>query len=217
VRELRDIRGLKYPDDYVVRWFFKRGLQARPGRMLELGCGVGNNLALPLGYDWDVVGIDLSAAALTDARHNLGEAAALIQADLSEGLPPTLLGPFRAVMIPNLLCYLTTSQAGTLLDHLRPRLAAGAEVFVRTRLVDDYRYGRGVLMGPKTFRLDTPETGEDGLVNRFWDEDELVALLAERLGLIDPVVLRCRFDNLQSGRSIPNNSDVIVWGNARHA
>jgi SAM-dependent methyltransferase len=211
MRPLSDIRGLKYPDAYVVRWFFKQGLHAAPGRMLELGCGVGNNLALPLGFGWAVEGVDLSPAALADARHNLGEAPALIHADLSRGLPDAAGGPYDAVMIPNLLCYLTLGQAETVLQALKPRLAPGAHVFLRTRLLDDHRAGRGAEIDVRTWRLDTPETGEQGLINRFYDEAELVALLQDTLGLIEPTVLKARFDNPQAGM-IVTNSDVMVWG-----
>ncbi len=140
-----------------------------------------------------------------------GDWAEFIQADLSKGLPP-LTGPFDALIIPNLLCYLTLNQAKAVLGGLKPLLAAGAEVFVRTRLVDDYRYGRGVEEEPDGFRLATPETGEAGLFNRFYTQHGLVDLLVETLGLTDRNELAVRFDNLQAGRRVPGNSDLVVWG-----
>ncbi|MBS0296618.1 MAG: class I SAM-dependent methyltransferase [Proteobacteria bacterium] len=213
MRDLRDIRGLKYPDEYVVRWFFKQALHQRPGRLLELGSGVGNNLALPVAYGWNVDGVDLSQAALDDARHNLGPEAGLIHADLSRGLPDAALGPYDAVMVPNLLCYLTLGQAETVLDQLKPRLKRGADIFLRTRLPDDHRCGRGAEIDVRTWRLDTPETGEQGLINRFYDEAELVELLTERLGLTGAVALKVKFDNPQGGM-IVTNSDLVVWGRA---
>jgi SAM-dependent methyltransferase len=213
MRDLRDLRGLKYPDEYVVRWFFKRGLHQRHGRMLELGCGVGNNLGLPLAYGWSVEGVDLSPAALADARHNLGDGPALIHADLSRGLPAEARGPYDAVMIPNLLCYLTLGQAETVLAQARARLNPGADIFLRTRLLDDHRAGRGAEIDVRTWRLDTPETGEAGLINRFYDEAELVGVLREGLGLTDPVALKVRFDNPQAG-VVVTNSDLVVWGRA---
>ncbi|HEX2559449.1 methyltransferase domain-containing protein, partial [Phenylobacterium sp.] len=82
MRELRDIKGLKFPDEFVVRHFFKRGLAERPGKVLELGSGTGNNLSLYAAYGWRLTGVDYDAAALADARWNLGQAAELIEADL---------------------------------------------------------------------------------------------------------------------------------------
>ena len=212
MRELRDIKGLKYPDEFVVRHFFKRGLHERPGRVLELGSGTGNNLALYAGYGWRLTGVDYDQAALDDARWNLGEPTELICADLACGLPDSLDGPFDAAIIPNLLCYLTEAQAERALTQLRERLAPGAEVFVRTRLKDDYRYGRGEEVEPDGFRLNTPETGEAGLFNRFYSQEGLVELLARTLGLTEVTALRVRFDNVQAGVPVPDNSDLVVWG-----
>lgn len=213
MRPLREIRGLRFPDEYVVRHFFKRGLAGRTGRVLELGCGTGNNLSLYQAWDWTCVGIDRDAAALGDARHNLGDGPELIEADLSTGLP-ALSGPIDVVLIPNLLCYLTLAQAREVLSGLKPLMAANAEVFVRTRLVDDYRYGRGEEEEPDGFRLATPETGEEGLFNLFYTQAGLIALLNETLGLENPVELAVRYDNIQAGRRVPGNSDLVVWGRA---
>ncbi len=211
MRPLPEIRGLKYPDEFVVRHFFKRGLHQRAGKVLELGSGTGNNLSLYQHFGWRLAGVDYDDAAIADARFNLGEGCEFHQADLSRGLPA--LNPWYDVLIiPNLLCYLTLAQARDVLTGLRPKLSAGAEVFVRTRLVDDYRYGRGEEEEPDGYRLATPETGEAGLFNRFYTPAGLVELLTETLGLTDRTELACRFDNVQAGRRVPGNSDLVVWG-----
>lgn len=211
MRALPDIRGLKYPDEFVVRHFFKRGLGARAGKVLELGCGVGNNLCLYRAYGWSVTGVDFDAAALEDAAWNLEGEADLVQADLSNGMPP-LAGPFDALIIPNLLCYLRLTEAEAVLTACRGLLARGAEVFVRTRLVDDYRYGRGEKTEDDGFLLATPETGEEGAFNRFYTGAGLVELLTRTLGLTEREELAVRFDNVQAGRRVPGNSDLVVWG-----
>jgi len=210
---LRDIRGLKFPDEFVVRHFFKCGLCDRAGWVLELGCGSGNNLSLYQAWDWTCVGIDRDADMLADARHNLGEKPELIQADLGMGLPP-LSGAFDALIVANLLCYLTLAQARTALSELKPMLAPGCDVFVRTRLIDDYRYGRGEEQEPDGYRLNTIETGEDGLFNRFYTRVNLLELLVGTLGLTDHTELAVRFDNVQAGRRVPGNSDLVIWGRA---
>lgn len=211
MRPLPQIRGLKYPDEFVVRHLFKRGLDQRAGRVLELGCGTGNNLALYAAWGWACTGVDYDASALDDARYNLGPGVELIQADLSRGLP-ALVGPFDAVIVPNLLCYLTAAQATAVLTALRQVMAPACEIFVRTRLTDDYRHGRGTEEEPDGFRLDTPETGESGLFNLFYTPAALVGLLEQTLGLTDVTQLRVRFDNVQAGQMIPDNSDLVVWG-----
>lgn len=211
MRTITEIRGLKFPDEFVVRHFFKRSLASRTGRVLELGSGTGNNLWLYGQYGWDLTGVDYAQSALADARWNLGEGATLIEADLSQGLP-ILEGPFDVLIIPNLLCYLTLSQAKAVLTSLKAHLAAQCEVFIRTRLIDDYRYGRGDEVEPDGFRLATPETGEEGLFNLFYTQSGLVDLLDKTLGLTERKELAVRFDNVQAGRRVPGNSDLVVWG-----
>ena len=213
MRALPDIRGLKYPDEFVVRHAFKRGLMNRTGRVLELGCGVGNNLALYRAYGWEVTGVDFDPQALADAAWNLEGEATLVEADLSHGLPP-LTGPFDALIIPNLICYLRLAEAEQVLTQCKAVLAPGAEVFVRTRLIDDYRYGRGAEAEPDGFVLATPETGEAGAFNHFYTAAGLVELLTRTLALTERQELAVRFDNLQAGKHVPGNSDLVVWGRA---
>jgi len=179
---------------------------------VELGGGTGNNLSLYAAYGWSLTDVDYSQAALDDARWNLGPDAALIQADLSLGLPDLGPAPIDVLLIPNLLCYLTAAQATVVLTAARARLAPGAEVFVRTRLVDDYRCGKGVEEEPNGWRLATPETGEAGLFNLFYTPRGLVERLEADLGLVEVTALKVSFDNVQNGVLVAPNSDLVVWG-----
>ena len=43
---ITEIKGLKFPDESLVRFFFKSGFEAVKESVLELGCGSGNNLRL---------------------------------------------------------------------------------------------------------------------------------------------------------------------------
>ena len=212
MRALPDIRGLKYPDEFIARHFFKRGLQQKSGRVVELGGGTGNNLSLYAAYGWNLTNVDYSAAALADCRWNLGDAVTLIEADLSKGLPDLGGAPIDVLLIPNLLCYLTSAQASAVLTAARTRLAPGAEVFVRTRLIDDYRCGKGVEEEPNGWRLATPETGEADLFNLFYTEEGLVRRLVDELGLVETTALKVSFDNIQNGVRVAPNSDLVVWG-----
>ena len=212
MRALPDIRGLKYPDEFIARHFFKRGLHQKTGRVVELGGGTGNNLSLYAAYGWDLTNVDYSAAALADCRWNLGDDVTLIEADLSKGLPDLGGAPIDVLLIPNLLCYLTSAQASAVLTAARARLAPGAEVFVRTRLIDDYRCGKGVEEEPNGWRMTTAETGEAGLFNLFYTEDGLVRRLVEELGLTQPTALKGAVDHIQNGVLVSPNSDLVVLG-----
>ena len=50
---LKSIKGFKYPDIELVRWFFKSNLgELAHKKVLELGSHNGNNLSLFAGYDY---------------------------------------------------------------------------------------------------------------------------------------------------------------------
>lgn len=211
-RDLRGIRGLKYPDEFLTRFFFKRGHDRRMGRVLELGCGNGSNLALYLAYGWEATGIDSSAEAIADAKHNLQVKCGLIRHDLTRGLPE-LARPIDVLLMPSSLYYLPRAAVGTCMRQLRALAAPTADFYLRMRLTDDYRYGRGVEVERSGFRLSIDETGERHYLNVFYTEAELRSLVIEELGA-DPddlVVLRNRFDNPQNGRII-SNSELILCG-----
>ena len=48
---IKDIKGLKYPDEYFIKFFFKNELHKKQNlKYLEFGCGNGSNLMLPFQY-----------------------------------------------------------------------------------------------------------------------------------------------------------------------
>lgn len=209
-----DIKGLRYPVEFVIRFFYKSGHQHRQGHVVELGCGSGNNLMLYQAYGWQVTGIDISAEAIDNARHNLGGQARLIQHDLNHGIPESLDAPIDVLLMPYSLCYLSRNSVVTCLRQLAPKLAPDAEVFISLRTPEDYRYGRGVQTERNGFILNTKETGEDGLLNVFYFDHEIVALLCDELGMKadDLAILHCQFDNIQCNQLVSGNNDLIVWG-----
>ncbi len=109
MQRIKDIRGLKYPEAYMIRFFFKNGLHNMPGRVLEAGCANGCNLRLFREYDWETVGIDISQQAICDGEANFAAMSGthrqyrFIQYDLSNGLPPALQGPFDCILFPSSL------------------------------------------------------------------------------------------------------------------
>lgn len=212
---IADLRGMRYPDEYLIRFFYKEGLHRQPGRALELGSGSANNLMHFAAYGWEAIGIDYDPQCVADGRHNLtasGLAGELIQHDLDTGLPP-LAGPFHALLAPSTLYYIRRESAWACMRQAAALLAPGAALYLRMRLPDDYRAGRGVPEGEGGWRLDTDYTGEQGALNVFWHEHELLDLLRETLGLTPErlTLLRVAYDNVQGGRLI-RNSDIVIWG-----
>ncbi|MBI4965621.1 MAG: class I SAM-dependent methyltransferase [Desulfomonile tiedjei] len=216
---LAEMKGLRFPDVYVTRFFFKTGFDRRTGNVLELGCGNGNNLMLFYHFGWNVVGIDKDRVAVQDALHNFAaESSArgsyeFVLHDLSTGLKQVSKGHFDVLLIPNSLYYLERGRAEALLADASESLRAGAYVFLRARTVRDFRYGRGQQIDKNAFLLNTEETGEKGLVNVFYHDHELVEMLQRRLALdvTTAGILHVDYQNLQQGMLI-SNSDVVIWG-----
>jgi SAM-dependent methyltransferase len=212
MKTLTEVHGLRYPDDMLFRMFFKEQLQHIPGRVLEFGCASGNNLMLFAAFGWDVTGIDISTAAVADARYNLEEAANIIQCDLAEGLPSLGEQAYDVVLMPSVNYYLPRKAFIRLLGECRRVLKPGGLFYIRSRLPEDWRWGRGEPEGPATFRLQCRETSEYGLLSVFYTADELWELLMVHLGELRPVQrLRASFDNPQGG-VVVHNADIVFWG-----
>jgi SAM-dependent methyltransferase len=213
MKPVPEFEGLKFPDEFLVRHFFKHGLHVRQGRVLELGCGNGSNLSLYGHYGWDIGGIDIEAALIAHAKANLGDKAHLTVADLSGDFAKCLSGLYDVLLLPSVMYYVQKEDCIAAFKKVAPFLSKGAYVYWRMRLLDDYRFGRGALIAPNCYRLATPETGEDGAINCFYACDELIEMGVTHLGLEDIVTMKLAFDNVQNDQMIAN-SEIIIWGRA---
>lgn len=216
---IRQLRGLRFPDEFVIRFFFKNQLHTRAGNVLELGCGNGNNLLLFHEYGWNVVGLDISEESLANAEHNFRVANhastrhRFIHRDLSLGLGGDIADKFDVILLPNVLYYIPRHSMVAVLQELRRYSSAEALVFLRNRSMRDYRFRRGEEVERNGYCLSEIATGELGLLNVFYYEWELIDMLRDHLG-VDPStaeILTVEFQNPQQGSSV-NNSDIVIWG-----
>ena len=211
MKAIAEMRGLRFPDAYVTRMFFKEELQRQRGRVLELGCGSGNNLTLFAAFGWEVTGLDICRAALADARHNI-EGGSFIECDLARQFPLSESAVFDAILLPNVIYYLPRNSFVRLLRECRRRIRAGGTFFLIARLPGDWRWGRGPEEEPGGFRLECRETGEYGLLNVFYGVDELTELIQAHFGNLEQrQQLRSTFDNPQNG-VVVRNEEVVIWG-----
>jgi SAM-dependent methyltransferase len=214
MRPISELRGLRFPDEFVVKMFFKEKLNVRSGHVLELGCGSGNNLILFKSFNWDVTGLDISPNALANASHNLRGGGRLVQCDLANDFPDLGDSRFDAVLLPSVNYYLPRSSFVRLLAECRVRVKPGALFYIRSRRPDDWRWGRGKEEGPNSFRLDCAETAELGLLNVFYSADELQELIHEHFGKLgEPQVLHITAD-VPMGNVVIRDADVVIWGKA---
>jgi len=114
-----EIKGLKYPDDYVIKAFFKEKLNQKYGSVLEFGCANGNNLSLFYQFGWNVLGVDLSKDAIDNANNNFEKLKKekkslnnfnFIKKDMLQWLENVENEQFDAIIFPNIIEYLTEKE-----------------------------------------------------------------------------------------------------------
>ena len=220
---LKDIKGLKYPDDYFIKYFFKKCFHKNKGlTFIEFGSSNGNNLMLPYQYGHNVIGIDIDSQAIDNANCNFKNIESesnfnfhLI--DMREYAINTKNLQADIFLLPNIVNYISREDFISFLKIMikNNNIKKGASIFVRCRTPKDFRFGIGTKEGYNAYRLadDYDITGEAGCLNTFYTEYELISILTKYLQLKDFQILSCDFQNIQKDNTIVSDSDVILWGN----
>jgi len=223
---LKHLKGLKFPDIYVVRFFFKEELFKIPERektVVEFGCGNGNNLALFYEYDYKCLGIDISEICLANAVFNfnnffLSEHGnfSFKKVDLNDinSIVKVLeesRTKFKIFMFPNSLNYLRKKKFANLLEILPQFLQNEGFFFVRFRSPRDSRVFGAEKIGNNEFLIKSNVSGEEGAVLSVYDEHEMVKLLNKYLNIFDIKVFHVYEENLYTDRKLIN-ADIVIWG-----
>ena len=69
----KQLKGLKFPDNALIKFFFKEGLHQKNGKVLEFACSNGNNLSLFASYDYECLGVDINEENIKNAEFNFKE------------------------------------------------------------------------------------------------------------------------------------------------
>jgi SAM-dependent methyltransferase len=217
-----EIEGLKFPAEYVTRFFFKQNLHRSTGTVLELGSGNGNNLMLFYQFGWNVIGVDKNESLVEQARqnfvpieaeHKLTNTFQHVCQDMIEFVEANEYPPADVLLLPSSVYYLSYDQIVRLFRLIREKRVVkdNGWLFVSVRTPNDYRFGKGERLSSTTFRLDIRETGEAGCVVTFLTESEIVKLLREAFEFADLRIMHQRYDNYQ-GDFLVVNDDITLWG-----
>ena len=217
---IKELKGLKYPDEYMIKFFFKEKLHEKKGKVIEFGCANGNNISLFYQYDYDTVGIDLLQTSINDAEYNFNSvydskgSASFVCDDMLSFAKKNRDLNADVFMIPNVISYIKKSDFIEFLEVSKENklFKKDAKFFLRTRTKKDYRYGQGTEIEESTFLLTDDITGEEGAICTCYDEYELIEILKKYLNLENIVISHLDNQNLQNGRMILN-SDIAIWGN----
>ncbi|TDJ80962.1 class I SAM-dependent methyltransferase [Campylobacter volucris] len=219
---IRDLKGLKFPDLAVIKFFFKQGLHNKSNlKVLEFACSNGNNLSLFANYDYECIGVDLSKENIDNANYNFKN---IIKAKKYEFFQDDILNfPSKMpninadiFLIPNVINYLKRTDFIRLLKLSKENkmYKNDALFFLRTRSIKDFRYGYGEQIEHNCFKINHDNTtGELGYINTLYQEYELIEILKENLNLHDFKVLQYESTNVMGEKELlVNDSDIIIYG-----
>jgi len=214
-----EIKGLKYPDEYFIKYFFKKGLHnSKKQKFLEFGSANGNNLMLAYQYGHEVIGIDFDKTSIKYANANFEKlnqknSYTFCADDMKNYIQAHKNIDADILLLPNIVSYLTREEFVTFLDFLIQNniVKEGADFFMRTRTTKDFRFAKGEKVAENSFRLDDDVTGEKGAICTCYQEHELVDLCKTHLKLRDFKLFCIDSQNLHS-ELVVLNSDIVIWG-----
>lgn len=216
---IKDIKGLKYPDEYVIKYFFKERLFEKKGKVLEFGCSNGNNLSLYYQYDYDVQGVDISKDNIANAKYNFeniydSEGSFEFNCeDMMSFVQNNKNLEVDIFTIPNVISYISKEDFIKFLElSVENKIfKKGAKFFLRTRTIKDYRYGLGKKVSKDSYLMQNDITGEEGALCTCYQEYELIDILRKYLNLSNFSINHLDNQNCQNGETILN-SDIAIWG-----
>jgi SAM-dependent methyltransferase len=109
-------------------------LSSSPGRILDCGCGAGDNARILSDRGWRVTGVTIDPREQEAARKFCE---AVYIADLEKGFPPAVEGAFDAVLASHVIEHLARPEQ--LLRDVRARLNPGGVLAVALPNIANYR------------------------------------------------------------------------------
>jgi hypothetical protein len=132
----------------------------------------------------------VSSEAVDDAVYNfeeyhssgeLSQPYAFTTSDVVSFIDKCSMPPCEVLSIPNCFNHLDISSIRKMLQTIAQKklIAHNGILYIRLRSPKDYRYGKGKQLDDNTFRMESNETNEEGLLNTFFSEYQIVKLISE--------------------------------------
>jgi len=218
----RKIKGLKYPDEYFVKFFFKNNLHKKNNlKYLEFGCGNGSNLMLPYQYNGNsIIGIDYNESLIEDAKYNFNlfdnnSYKYIFHADdMKSFVKRNQEIKADVLILASVIYYISRNDFIMFLEEMKKNdfLNSNIPFYIRIRTKKDFRYGYGKQISPNRYKM--PEisiTGENNAEIEFYNESEIIDILKEKLNLRNYKVFHLDNQN-EHDNNIILNSDIVIWG-----
>jgi len=216
---ITNIKGLKYPDEYFIKFFFKYKLHEKENlTYLELGCSNGCNVILPYQFNNNIIGVDLDDTLIEYANSNFN----LLKQDNSYNFFNLDMRYFcdtssdtqaDILVLANSIYYIPKDDFIQLLQNIKQNnlIKSNIPFFIRFREIDDFRNAKGEIIEENSIIIKNGITGEDGVFCKFYDTSEMIEILKKELNLRDFQTMNLKYDNIQNNTKV-NSSEVVIWG-----
>lgn len=216
---IKDIQGLKYPDDYFIKFFFKKGLHKKNKQTyLELGCSNGCNLMLPYQFNNPVIGVDMDSVLIKYANSNFKRLSQDCKYDFKSSDMRKFCNENSNIQADVLvLCssiyYIPKNDFLALIQNIQKNNLIKKEIpfFIRFREIDDFRNGKGQKVEENAYVMQNAITGEDDIFCQFYKTNDMLEILKTKLNLRNFEIMNLKCDNIQNDIKV-NNSEVVIWG-----
>lgn len=144
-------------------------------RALDLGAGGGRHLKLIGELGFEPYGIDISITGLRHARETCmktGVRPAVIKSSMLA--LPFCDRSFDLVLSFGVFYYGSAAEMRHAIAELFRVLREEGKAFVALRTTDDYRFGKGDRIDPRTFQLNIYDTNEHGTIQHFLGEADVL-------------------------------------------
>lgn len=210
---IREWEGNKYPDEYIIRMFFKNELDTKTNlKVIEFGCEKGINLKHFADWGYSVTGIDINPGNILSANRNFqnydNDKSRFYCNSIQEILKNrSALTEFDIVLFPSCLYYMQHKEIIIALENLN--VNNGTWIYIRMRTPDDYRNESKA----RDRKIKFNETNEVGLTVNFYESKEIEKLIENNYEIKNKTVLHTTFENIQGEeKALVHNSDFIIWG-----
>lgn len=215
---IRNIKGLKYPDEYFIKFFFKYQFHTKENiKFFEIGSSNGCNLMLPNSFGLDVIGVDLDSNLIQYANENFElsneKQYKFYNEDMRIFCSNTKEINSDVLVLANSIYYIPENDFILMLRNIKQNLLIKEDstLFIRFRSPNDYRNKKGKYIDENAYIMENKVTGEDGIFCKFYEEDEMIELLEKELNLRDFQSMKIDYENIQNSVKV-NNSDIVIWG-----
>jgi len=216
---ISEIKGLKYPDEYFIKFFFRNELHNKSNlKYLEFGCANGSNLMLPYQYNNEIIGIDYDNSLIDDATHNFellsGTHFKFYADDMRQFTKKQKDIESDVLILASVIYYISKNDFIEFLKDTvsNNNLNKNIPCYIRVRSTKDFRYGYGEKIDLNRYRMPKDSmTGEHNAEIEFYTEFDILNILKKYLNLRDYKVFHLDNQNEHNGEIILN-ADIVIWG-----